>query len=413
MRRRLHLAAALLAFATLAGCAADGGGRPATAPISAAPPPLTILISIDGFRADYLHKGHSPTLDALADGGLAGALRPSFPSKTFPNHYTLVTGKRPDAHGIVNNTMVDPRRPDVTFKLSDTRQTDDDFWWNAAEPIWVTAEKQGVRAATMFWPGSTAPIHGTRPSDWQAYAQAMPSAQRVRSVIDWLRRPALTRPRLVTVYFDEVDTAGHEEGPEGAGTAKAVAQVDAAIGQLRVGLQGLGLQANLVIVADHGMAAVSPERFADLNRLIAPGSYRLINSGPIAELAPLAGKSAAVEAAVLGRHDHFECWRKSALPERFHFGSNVRIPPIVCLADTGWEIGQEKLSWDARGDHGFDPDAPEMAALFIANGPAFAKPEVLPKLDNVDVYPLLARLIGIVPLANDGDAGTLAARVGR
>ena len=376
---------------------------------TSARPAVTILISIDGFRPDYLHKGHSPALDALADTGLAGSIHPSFPSKTFPNHYTLVTGLRPDEHGVVNNTMVDPRRPDVTFTISDTKKTNDPFWWDEAEPIWVTAEKQGVRTATMFWPGSTAPIHDTRPSDWQAYDEAMPSDQRVRSVIDWMRRPPAIRPKFVTLYFDAVDTAGHNAGPDGAETAKAVAQVDAAVGALCKGLKALHQPVNFVIVADHGMANTSPDRFIDLDKLAAHDSYRLVTGGPIAGIDPKPDKEAEVTAALTGRKDHMQCWPKGALPGRFHYGRNPRVPAIVCLADMGWEIGQKNPSEKEHGDHGFDPDALEMTAVLIANGPAFPKHRTVPVTDNVNVYPLVAKLIHVKPLANDGDPKALAA----
>jgi predicted AlkP superfamily pyrophosphatase or phosphodiesterase len=396
--------AALLTAVTLASIASE-----ASAGKVRAKPAVTILISIDGFRPDYLHRGRSPALDALADHGLSGSIRPSFPSKTFPNHYTLVTGLRPDEHGMINNTMVDPRRPTVTFTISDTKQTNDGFWWDEAEPLWVTAEKQGVRSATMFWPGSTAPIHETRPSDWQAFDQAMPAEQRIRSVIDWLRRPAAIRPKFVTLYFDAVDTAGHNAGPDGAETADAVRQVDAAIGALRRGLRDLRQPANIVVVADHGMANVSGERFVDLDMLAAHDSYRLVTNGPIAGIDPAPGKEAEVAAAFVGRKDHIECWPKSALPERFHYGRNPRVPAIVCLADVGWEMGQGRLPERVHGDHGFDPDAPEMAAVFIANGPAFRAHRTLPATDNVNVYPMVAKLIHVKPLANDGDPAILAA----
>lgn len=401
---------ALLPLALLAGCASGTASqpRPAAKPTEAAGPPVTILISIDGFRPDYLHHGNSPNLDKLADTGLIGSLRPSFPSKTFPNHYTLVTGLRPDEHGVVNNTMVDPARPDVTFTISDAKQADDPFWWDEAEPLWVTAEKQGVRTATMFWPGSTAPIHGTRPSDWRVYDQAMPSAQRVRVVVDWLRRPVTTRPRFVTLYFDAVDTAGHDAGPHGAETAKAVTEVDAAIGVLHEDLVALHQPANIIIVADHGMADASKERFVDLDKLAPRESYRLVTQGPIVGIDPLPGKEADLAKALVGLKQHMQCWPKASIPAAYHYGKNPRVPAIVCLANFGWEIGQGSLPDKVHGDHGFDPGAPDMAAVFIANGPAFPLPRAIPQTDNVNVYPLLARLIGVTPLKNDGDPKLLA-----
>ncbi|WP_375429053.1 ectonucleotide pyrophosphatase/phosphodiesterase, partial [uncultured Sphingomonas sp.] len=178
--------------------------------------PVTILVSIDGLRPDDLRRGNTPTLDGLASEGASGAMRPSFPANTFPNHYTLVTGLRPDRHGVVDNTMEDPARPGVRFTISDTKQTRDRFWWDGAEPIWVSAERAGIRAGTMFWPGAEAAIGGVRPSVWVPYAAEVTSADRVRFVLDWLRRPVPERPGLLTLYFDVVDKAAHEQGFESA-----------------------------------------------------------------------------------------------------------------------------------------------------------------------------------------------------
>ena len=161
--------------------------------------PVTVLVGIDGFRADYLERGHTPRLAALAKAGASGAMRPSFPTKTFPNHFALVTGKRPDRNGIVGNSMIDPRRPGVIFSLGNAAQALDPFWWDEAEPIWITAEKAGLRTATMFWPGSEVPLDGRRPSDWMRYDQNITNVQRVNALLDWLRRPASIRPAFATL----------------------------------------------------------------------------------------------------------------------------------------------------------------------------------------------------------------------
>jgi predicted AlkP superfamily pyrophosphatase or phosphodiesterase len=174
--------------------------------------PVTILVSIDGLRPDQLGRGDTPVLDALARGGVSAAMRPSFPTLTFPNHYTLVTGLRPDRHGVIDNTMEDARRPGVRFANTEVAQVRDGFWWDGAEPIWVTAERAGMRTATMFWPGSEAAIRGVRPSNWFAYAADLTSAQRSEAVLDWMRRPADTRPALATLYFDTVDKTSHNVG---------------------------------------------------------------------------------------------------------------------------------------------------------------------------------------------------------
>ncbi|MEG8040528.1 ectonucleotide pyrophosphatase/phosphodiesterase [Sphingomonas sp. LR60] len=371
--------------------------------------PVTNLVSIDGFRPDYLERGVTPNLSRLAATGVSAAMRPSFPSKTFPNHWTLVTGLVPDRHGITANSMEDPQRPGETFTMA----TDDPFWWNAAEPIWVTAERAGVRSATMFWPGSNVAWGGTmakdwphettggmRPHDWQQYGESVDNRQRVDALIDWLRRPAAMRPHFLTLYFDAVDTAGHQFGPADPRTMQAVAQVDTAIGQLMSDLAALGQPANLVIVADHGMAATDTRRTIALDTIVPATDARVVESGPYATLAPLPGRDAAVAAALLRPHPHMQCWRKEQIPARFHYGRNPRIPAFLCLGEDGpgggWSIAKTAPTrQESTGSHGFDNDAADMRALFIANGPAFRAGKHLATFDNVDVAPLLRDLLGL------------------
>jgi predicted AlkP superfamily pyrophosphatase or phosphodiesterase len=405
MRWYSKIAAAALA-AVLQACATAPvlAPPPAAAPVAEDRTPVTILVSIDGFRADYMERGVTPNLARLAAEGATGPMHPSFPSKTFPNHWTLVTGLYPDHHGITANKMEDAARPGETF----TMQSDDPFWWNTAEPIWADAERAGIRTATMFWPGSNVPVGGTRaaewpnavvggtrPHDWAQFNQAISGEQRVNGVLDWLRRPAATRPRLVTLYFDTLDSAGHAFGPNDSRTTAALAEIDLLVGQLVDGLATLGQPANLVIVADHGMAETSGTRAILLGDYIQPDNYHLVEAGPYLSLAPLPGKEAEVEKALLGKHPHFECWRKNEIPARFYYGTNPRVPPIFCLAETGWQIGEKAPPRSGvSGNHGWDNLAPEMTALFIANGPAFRRGTV-PAFTNVDIYPLLRDLIGL------------------
>jgi predicted AlkP superfamily pyrophosphatase or phosphodiesterase len=407
MIRTLRLAAACAAL-LLAACASVRPESPARAP-------LLVLISIDGFRPDYLDRGVTPTLSALAAGGVRAAMRPSFPSKTFPNHYTLVTGLRPDRHGIVENNMEDPAIPGVTFKMSNAEAVTDRRWWDQGEPIWVAAERAGIPTGTMFWPGSEAPIRGVRPTDWMKFDQKLASNARADQVLAWLDLPPDRRPRFVTLYFDVVDTAGHEFGPDSAEVNAAAAEADSAVARLVAGLKARGLAANLVIVADHGMAPVSPERRMVIEDLAPAGSFRVLTGGALMTLVPTPGRAAELERAVLGRRPHLECWRKSEIPQRFHYGKNPRVAPIVCLPETGWTISNRdfKPAKPERGAHGFDPYSPEMAAIFIANGPAFRPGARPPVFDNVDVYPLLARLLGVRPAPNDGDMDELGPTLAR
>jgi predicted AlkP superfamily pyrophosphatase or phosphodiesterase len=199
-----------------AGCAT----RPADPP-----PPTVVVVSLDGFRAAELDLGHAPNIAAIGrDGVRAEYMRASYPALTFPNHTTLMTGLRPDRHGIVHNTMSDPELG--RFTAPDARAVADPRWWRDAEPLWTTATHAGLRTAAIAWPGITAPIGGVHPTEWVAYEERMPAPTRIDRVLAWLSRPAATRPRLVILYLGTVDDAAHETGPDSPGAAAAVAEAD-------------------------------------------------------------------------------------------------------------------------------------------------------------------------------------------
>ncbi|UKE51984.1 alkaline phosphatase family protein [Xanthomonas translucens] len=379
---------------------------------SAAQRPLLLLISIDGLRADMLDRGIAPNLSRLVREGVrAQWMSPSYPSLTFPNHYTLVTGLRPDHHGIVHNSMTDPALG--TFRLSDRDAVGDGRWWGG-EPIWVGAEKAGLHAATWAWPGSEAAIQGVRPSRHQALDEHIAPNARVDQALGWLDDRDAPHPQLLTLYFEQVDEAGHEFGPQSAQYARAVEQVDAAIGHLLDGLARRGQldRTNLIVVSDHGMATVPAQQVLIVEDMVSMQEAEVVSYGQSLGIAPRPGQEAGVEARLLGAHPQYDCWRKAALTARWHYGSNPRIPPIVCQLHEGWdalpaERAAEKPRTGLRGSHGYDPALPSMRAVFIARGPAFRRGATLAPFDNVDVYPLLARLLGIPAAPNDGDPQAL------
>ena len=360
-------------------------------------PKRVILISIDGFRWDYLERGVTPTLSRLAAEGASGPMRPSFPSVTFPNHYTLVTGQHPDHHGIVGNSFVDAELG--RFSMAKTEPG----WWNQAEPIWISAEKAGRTSATMFWPGSETEHDGVRPRYWRPYDKAVGGDARVDQILAWM--DVSPRPDFATLYFDIVDTAGHNHGPDGAETNAAMAEVDASLARLIDGLRARGLEDEtvLIIASDHGMAATSPDRVMRLGDLVDPEAIDVLYSGAAVFLNPKPGREAEVKAALARRHAHGECWTKATIPARLVLGSNPRVPAIVCAADVGWLFsspGREVTR--SGGAHGYDNAAQEMQALFIAHGPGVARGRTLRDLDSVDVQPLIGRLMGITVPAGDG-----------
>ena len=371
--------------------------RPASAAEKRAP--VTILVSIDAFRADYLERGLTPNLTALAHRGISAAMRPSFPTKTFPNHYAIVTGLRPDRNGIVGNKMEDPARPGETFTM---KNDDDSFWWSEAEPLWAGAEKAGIRSASMFWPGSIVAYDGVRPQDWFPWDENITMTQRVNGVLDWVRRPAAIRPRFITLYFDAIDTAGHRHGPDSPELNDTLKLVDDQIGNLRRGLAAMGQPADIVVVADHGMANTSADRVVMVHDIADPADYHVVDEGPVALIEPLPGHEAALAASLLKPLPHAHCSRKQDLPDRLHYGHNPRVAAFVCQADMGWLL-LDKISekWGVdKGSHGYDNQAPEMLALFVAAGPDIAAKGKLPTFDNVDVYALLRDLLHMPPKAD-------------
>lgn len=395
----------LIALALCAGCAGVRE-RAGTAP------PTVVLISIDAFRSDYLDRGITPNLSRIArDGVRAQWMNPSYPSLTFPNHYTLVTGLRPDHHGIIHNDMRDAALGH--FKVGDAPSTLDSRWWGG-EPIWVGAEKAGIRTASWGWPGSAAMIDGVRSKLLEPFDDDTPFDARVDVALRWLSLPAGERPRLVTLYFEKVDENGHAHGPDSPEVNAALRETDAAIGRLLDGLARTGqlTRTDIIVVSDHGMAPVLPNHVIDVASIAAPDEADFNSTGQVLEIAPKPGHAATLEQRLVGTHAAYDCWRKHDLPERWHYGSNPRIPDIVCQMHEGWDaLPSDKFATrstsDTRGSHGYDPTLPSMHALFVAQGPDFRAGTLLPGFDNVDVYPLLARLLRIAPAANDGDIAPL------
>lgn len=406
MHRSILLA--LLCLACIAGCA----HAPRHAGDSGASHAL-ILVSIDGFRADYLDRGRTPTLAALAaDGVRAEALKPAFPTLTFPNHYTLVTGLYPDHHGIVNNRMADASLGKA-FVYKEQATIEDPAWWGG-EPLWVSVEKQGMRSATMFWPGSSVAIRGVYPSLWKPFDKDFAPSRRVDQILQWLDLPAAQRPRFLTLYFEQVDHFGHIDGPDSPEVDASMVAIDAALAHLVDGLKQRGLfdRVDLVIVSDHGEAATHADLRSWLDDLVPLADIDSVEYGILAGIEPRADRKASVEQALLRPHPHMTCWRKGEVPARLHYGTHPRIPSLLCLADEGGIVTshafEQRGGSYSAGEHGYDNDNPEMRALFIAHGPAFRRGLVVPEFDNVDVYPLLAHVLGIAPQPNDGDFAAVA-----
>jgi predicted AlkP superfamily pyrophosphatase or phosphodiesterase len=397
VKRRLVGFALLLVVAFSAACASAGAQQ------------RVVLISLDGFRADYLDRPAAVRLRALAARGVrAERLVPAFPSKTFPNHYTIVTGLYPGEHGIVANVVRDPELG--LFSNRDTLAQWEPRWWGG-EPIWVTAERQGLRAASLSWPGSEAPIGGKRQTWWQRYDHEMPRDQRVRRILTWLAMPVETAPSFITGYFHELDDAGHNYGPNSRQVDVALAQLDSVVGALVDGIAELGLseRVNLIFVSDHGMSATSADRVIVIDDLADLRDVEIVDLNPVAAIAPRPADVERVYADLVNAHPHLRVFRKGELPAAWHFNTHPRITPIVAVADDGWVIARtsqvarwREQGWRGGGTHGYPPELPSMGALFLAAGPGIAQGRTVPAFQNIHVYALMAHLLNVRPAANSG-----------
>lgn len=378
---------------------------PGPAPVVRSGDRAVVLVSLDAFRWDYLDRPGAKNLRALAARGVrAERMIPSFPSLTFPNHYTLVTGLYPEHHGIVSNTMRDSVLG--SFRISDSIAVTDARWWGG-EPIWVTAVRQGRRAGAVFWPGSEAAIGGVRPTRWMKFNDSFSNSARVDSVLTWLTLPASQAMSLVTLYYSDVDHAGHDAGPATPAVDSAIALVDSMVGLLVKGIEARGLsgRVNLIVVADHGMTPLAPERSIFLEDYIAMDDVDVVDWGSMGALRPKPGKLEEVYAKLQHANPHVAVYRKADVPARFHYNSNPRITPLVLIAEDGWTITTH-ARFAARpprgGAHGYDNQLISMGAMFVAAGPAFKSGLVVKPFQNVHVYDLICNLLGLKPAPNDG-----------
>ena len=426
-----RLALAALLAAACAGGATDGSatsagfGPPQAArgtggtndPVVAGRP-YVVLVSFDGLRSDYLDRVPTPSFDRLAATGARAALISVFPSLTFPAHYSIATGLHPEHHGIVANRFYDPER-DAEFDYRDRAEVQDGSWWGG-EPIWVTAETQGMVAAAFFFPGTEAAIGGVRPSEWRPYDGRVANRDRVGTVLDWLARPPETRPHLTTLYFSLVDSAGHRFGPQATETAASVREADALLGELLDGVEALphGDRVVVVAVSDHGMARVDPERRQSLPRAAAGDGIRAVPTGPAVSLHVTdAARRRPLRDALNDTLQHARAYLREEMPAELHARASRRLGDVIVVPEVGVMVdvrggvdgAAARLQAAANspaGMHGWDPRDPTMHGVLVAAGPGIARGVRLTPVDSVDVYPLIAHLLALT--APDDLDGRLA-----
>ncbi|NQV14713.1 alkaline phosphatase family protein [bacterium] len=361
-----------------------------------------IILSMDGCRWDYPQLADMPNLVSIGEIGIkASSMQPVFPSNTFPTHYSLATGLYPDHHGLVDNSFYDA---DLDRKYSmGNRDAVEDSAFYGGEPIWVTAETQGVKSASFFWVGSEAAIKGVRPSITKRYDGDVSYEARIDSVISWLELPEHLRPRLIMWYFDQPDGFGHDHGPESPETKETLEHLDSLLGVFMTKIEQLPIadKINVIITSDHGMSATSEERVIYIDDYVkeewqASRGWTSFN--------PAEGYEDSIFFA-LQKAPHLSAWKKADIPDSLHYGTNKRVPAIVASRESGWSVGRryQDPSRYNGGSHGYNPYYKDMHVIFYAYGPAFKKGYVHPSFESVNVYSLLAQLLNIKPAQTDGD----------
>jgi len=364
-----------------------------------------IMVSLDGFRWDYCSKATTPVFDSIAKYGVkAESLMPSFPSKTFPNHFTLVTGLYPDHHGIVNNIFYCPEFGEI-YKINDRSKVENGEYYSG-KPIWNLAEEQGVKSASFFWVGSEADINGQRPSYWKKYEHNFPFKQRVDTVLSWLQLPENERPHLILLYFHEPDSKGHKYGPDSKEIKELIPRLDSLIGQLMNGIQKLDIkdEINVIITTDHGMSSISDDRVVNLqNYLKQDWVERIEGSNPVFNIWTKPQFIDSVDNA-LKNVEHIKCWKNGELPERLHYGHNPRTGTFTVVADSSWSLATRTGHKEYTGGaHGYDNQNIDMHGIFYAIGPDFKTGYKTGCLRNIDIYPLIGHILGLKIPQVDGD----------
>jgi predicted AlkP superfamily pyrophosphatase or phosphodiesterase len=364
--------------------------------------PYVILISIDGYRADYTELFHPPTLEKLGQTGLhAKGLIPVYPSKTFPNHYSIITGLYADHHGIVSNDFYDAGF-DKIYKVGQ-HETEEGRWYGG-DPLWLVVQKHGLLAASFFWVGSEADIQKSHPAQYFRYNDSVPNVDRVKQALDWLKLPEKTRPHFITLYFSDVDSQAHKHGAASKEVGQAVLEIDRVIGNLFKGLPELKLPVNVIVVSDHGMDTLDNTKAEYLDDAADMKPFLVLGRGPQALLYLKPGERrgliAETQKKLRAKARHYRVYKRSEIPEALHYKDSPRIGDLLVEVDEPYAVGlRSDHKPFAGGNHGWNPYVNEkMRGIFYADGPAFREPQEVPAFQNINIYPLILNIFGFEPL---------------
>ncbi len=370
--------------------------------------PYVLLISFDGFRWDYPNRGITPNIEKMRESGVAAlSFRPTFPSKTFPNHYAIISGMYNDRHGIIANHFENPFTGEI-YKLGDSLAVTNSKWY-LGEPFWTTAERQGVISASYFWPGSEQKLSYRHPTYYETYDHFRPHKTSVDGVIEWLQLPYEKRPHFITLYFHDTDDAGHNFGPNSENINKAIVSLDSVIGYLYERLEKINMKdsVNVILLSDHGMTEIDTSRVIRVDKILEGFNYKIGGTKPVMTIQPEKENFEEIFDLLKRNEFHYKVYKKENLPDFYHYNENPFIYSIILVADLGWSL-TDKLMFEemitTKGNHGYDNNHTDMHGIFIAAGPAFKNHYKTGTLWNIDVYPLLCRLFGVYPRSDiDGN----------
>lgn len=363
----------------------------------------TIVVSLDAFRWDYPDEVDTPGLNEIAADGVRCVMEPSYPASTFPNHYTIATGLVPDHNGIVNGSFWNPETQ-KTFSMGDSLTRYNPEYY-LGEPIWVTAEKAGVKTACIYWVGSDVPIQGVLPTYAYPWYEKphLSFEERADEAVRLLSLPKKERPRLVMLYFDEPDETSHNYGPFAPETQAVIHRLDSIVGNMYRQLRALpyGDKINIIVTADHGMTEISNERFIDWDDYLKPSWYEhIIGTNPT----NIYAKDNCIDSILVALNgiEHISVWKHGEVPEELNYGTSNRCGDVIVAPDLGWQFAANPKN--KAGAHGYSPKEKDMQVAFVASGPYFKKGFILDdsQLKNVDIYPLLADILRVKAYDNDG-----------
>jgi predicted AlkP superfamily pyrophosphatase or phosphodiesterase len=368
-----------------------------------------VMVSLDGFRWDYAAKWGATHIAKIAEEGASApeGMLPSYPSITFPNHYTIVTGLYPEHHGIVDNAFLDPARGYAKYYYKDRTKNSDGSWYGGV-PLWSLAELQGMRSASMYWVGSEAEIAGKRPSYWVPFDDNFDDEKRIQQIMLWLGLPEAERPHMITLYYSNVDHAGHTYGPDAQETGTAVQHVDALIGELQEKIKATGLPVDLIVVSDHGMIAFKDQTWVALDTMV---DMKDVPEAGILMYPKTEAEKQRIYDELKAKNDpRFAVYRLKDVPERLHFNSNEREgdPVVEPLEAVPVRVHADSAETRSKGDHGWDPRVmPEMKAIFYAEGPDVKPGVKVGPFENVNIYDFICGILGLKPARNDGNKRVL------